>query len=549
MKKLLFVFFGFFVIANLYAVPNFVSSESETGAGASTFSFYFTPSGNSNEILILSSSVYSYEISSATWDGESFIKITSIPFIAGSYFGDEMWYLPIGSQGGTQETVTINYISPTSECDVVLAEYSNVSQTNPILNYNSNACLNCSPLDITLTTTSTNSIVVTGLSFYANVWPAGLISPYIQENTAAFSQNPNSLGDSNGNIVPGSNTITWTLGSQYSDYASGIAIELAGVPPTPTCTPTYTNTPTWSPSTTATYTATFTNSPTYTLTLTSTPSYSPTCTNTPICIASPQPPPCYITQWGTSGNGNGQFDSPVGVAVDSNGNVYVSDEGNNRIQEFSSTGAYITQWGGSGSGNGQFDVPYGVAVDSSGVYVVDSYNNRIQKFSSTGTYITQWGGSGNGNGQFDVPYGIAVDSSGVYVVDNSNSRIQKFSSTGTYITQWGSNGSGNGQFNDVIGVATDSSGYVYVADSGHDLIQKFSSSGTYITQWGGYGTGDGQFIAPVGIVIDSSGNVYVTDLHNNRIQEFNSLGCYITQWGGSGNGDGQFNYPEFLTMC
>jgi len=281
MKKLLFVFFSFFVITNLYAVPNFVSSESETGAGASTFSFNFTPSGDSNEILILSSSVYSSGISSATWYGESFAKITSIPFIAGSYFGDEMWYLPIGSQGGTPETVTINYSSPNSECDVVLSEYDNVLQSNPILAYNSNACLNCSPLDITLTTTSTNSIVVTGLSFYTNVWPAGLISPYIQENTAQWSQNPNSLGDSNVNIAPGSNTITWTLGSQYSDYASGIAIELAGAPPTPTCTPTYTNTPTWSPSITATYTATSTSTYTYTPTWTPTETFTNSPTWTP----------------------------------------------------------------------------------------------------------------------------------------------------------------------------------------------------------------------------------------------------------------------------
>ncbi len=93
---------------------------------------------------------------------------------------------------------------------------------------------------------------------------------------------------------------------------------------------------------------------------------------------------------------------------------------NNRIQKFDSNGGYLTQWGSYGSGNGQFNHPQGVAVDSSGnVYVADTGNNRIQKFNSNGGYLTQWGSYGSGNGQFTFPLGIAVDSSGnVYVADN-----------------------------------------------------------------------------------------------------------------------------------
>ncbi len=69
------------------------------------------------------------------------------------------------------------------------------------------------------------------------------------------------------------------------------------------------------------------------------------------------------------------------MAVDSSGNVYVSDIGNSRIQKFTSTGTFITKWGSGGSGDGQFYYPFGVTVDSSGnVYVADTFNNRIQKF-------------------------------------------------------------------------------------------------------------------------------------------------------------------------
>ena len=87
------------------------------------------------------------------------------------------------------------------------------------------------------------------------------------------------------------------------------------------------------------------------------------------------------------------------MAVDGSGNVYVVDNGNHRIQKFTSSGTYLTQWGSYGSGDGQFNYPYGVAVDASGnVYVADLYNHRIQVFTSSGTYLTQWGTQGSGPG-------------------------------------------------------------------------------------------------------------------------------------------------------
>jgi tripartite motif-containing protein 71 len=251
----------------------------------------------------------------------------------------------------------------------------------------------------------------------------------------------------------------------------------------------------------------------------------------------------FLLAWGSQGSGPGQFNYPLGVAVDSSGNVYVTDGENNRVQKFTSNGTYLTQWSSYVSS---------IAVDSSGnVYVNDYLNRRVQKLDSSGSFITQWGSRGSGPGQFDSPFGVAVDSSGnVYVADNGNSRVEKFTSSGLFITTWGSKGSGLGQFYGPSWVAVDSYGNVYVTDSGFSAVphvQKFTGDGNYITQWGSKGSGPGQFNYPlaVAVAVDSSDNVYVTD--GVRVQKFDSSGTYITQWGNPGSGKGQF-FPRSVAV-
>ena len=247
------------------------------------------------------------------------------------------------------------------------------------------------------------------------------------------------------------------------------------------------------------------------------------------CPSTPEAPPAYLFQWGSAGNGNGQFNLPYGVATDNAGNVFVVDSYNDRVQKFTSAGVYVTQWGSYGAGNGQFNSgPAGLAVDAAGnVYVVDQGNYRIQKFSSTGVYQLQWGSPvlGSGNGQFNYPTGVATDAAGnVYVADSGNNRIQKFTGSGGYITQWGGTGSGNGQLDSPSGVAVDTAGNVYVADTNNNRIQKFSSTGVFLTQWGTLGSGNGQFHNSWCLAVDATtGNVYVSDANNNRIEVFGKL--------------------------
>ncbi|HRP37438.1 MAG TPA: 6-bladed beta-propeller, partial [Candidatus Dojkabacteria bacterium] len=253
------------------------------------------------------------------------------------------------------------------------------------------------------------------------------------------------------------------------------------------------------------------------------------------------------TEWGSYGTGNGQFNNPREIAIDSLENVYVTDESNKRVQKFSSDGTYITQWGTPGTGNGQFDFLDGLEISTSDViYVADNGNNRIQYFDTSGNYLGKWGTLGTGNGQFDGPTAIAIDSTGnVYVTEEFNHRVQKFSSTGTYITKWGSNGSGDGQFYLPQGIGLTSSDEVYVMDTYNNRVQIFNTSGTYISQYGAYGNENGNFNLPFSVDFDSSGNIYIVEFMNHRFQKFNSSDVYQTKWwGSSGNQDGQYRGPR-----
>ena len=124
----------------------------------------------------------------------------------------------------------------------------------------------------------------------------------------------------------------------------------------------------------------------------------------------------YRGEWGSLGSANGQFELHYGIAVDSEGNVYVSDSGNYRIQKFTSRGIFLTQWGSLGNANGQFQWPVGIAVESDDDLVVtDSGNYRIQKFTSDGNFIRKWGvqsigDNHNTDNSFGGATGIAVDS-------------------------------------------------------------------------------------------------------------------------------------------
>jgi len=127
-------------------------------------------------------------------------------------------------------------------------------------------------------------------------------------------------------------------------------------------------------------------------------------------------------------NGPGALSGVSDMVVTTSGEIYVVDTNNNRIHWLSSTGEPLGVWGSQGTGEGQFNSPQGIAVDGNdNVYVSDTGNHRIQVFRKDGTFLGSWGVKGTTNSRFDRPMGIAIDSSGqIYIADSGNNRIQMF---------------------------------------------------------------------------------------------------------------------------
>jgi hypothetical protein len=301
-----------------------------------------------------------------------------------------------------------------------------------------------------------------------------------------------------------------------------------------------------------------------------------------------------------SGSDNGHFNQARGVALDSSGNLFVSDSNNHRIQVFNLTtgspvyNATIGTAGVPGSGANQFNEPYRIAIDGSNrLIVADRQNNRVQRC----TYSAGWTCATLDSG-LNQPQGVATDSgNNVYIADTENGRIRKCTSGGACSdfainTPW---------FYDV---AVDSSGRVYGAAAYEDIVLRYSNAGAllgtfvgvefvpYLTDgyhynhprvatdksnniilieelgqrlikldstgnflWAkgvpGYDSSDNDhFSWPRGVATDQNNNIYVADGWNNRVQIFNSNGIYQSTLGSStsGSGDYDFNWVSGIAV-
>jgi RHS repeat-associated protein len=298
----------------------------------------------------------------------------------------------------------------------------------------------------------------------------------------------------------------------------------------------------------------------------------------------------YSLQFGATGSESEKLVNPSSDAVDASGDVWVTDRGGDRVEEFSGSGTFIKSFGGTGTGAGKFEEPLGLAINAStkNVYVADEDTNRISEFNEKGEFVRAfgWGVSngeaklqtctttcrsgtaGAGAGEFNEPEGVAIDSSGnVWVADYKNNRIDEFNEKGEFTAAFGFgvlnaesklqtctttckvglSGIGNGEFAGPAYLAF-SGGNLYVTDLENNRVEEFNTSREYVAKFGSKGTGNGQFTDPAGIAASSGGNLYIDDFANDRVEELTTSGTYVTQFGTKGTGNGQLKEPEGVAI-
>jgi len=286
---------------------------------------------------------------------------------------------------------------------------------------------------------------------------------------------------------------------------------------------------------------------------------------------------------------NALFSDPAAMVVDANGNLFVADSRNHAIRKVTTNGVVTTfagQLGVAGTANGtgtgaQFDSPSGLAFDKNGnLYVSDTGNNTIRKITTSRVVSTIAGVAGSsgfldgatGSAQFNSPLGIAVAPNGtVYVADSGNHCIRAIAagSVSTFAgspQNWGgANGSGtNAMFNGPVGLAFDTRTNLFVADANNDTIRKITPNRTVTTFAGAAGVDgstDGEvtvarFRSPAELAFDQRGNLFVADSFNQTVRKISTDGMVSTVSGTAGwagtndgvNGTGKFFNPYGLAV-
>jgi uncharacterized protein (TIGR03663 family) len=238
--------------------------------------------------------------------------------------------------------------------------------------------------------------------------------------------------------------------------------------------------------------------------------------------------------FGGEGSGAGQLREPGGMTIDAQGNIYVTEVANHRVQKFDPEGNLLAQVGGQGSGDGQFFEPWGVTTDAAGnVYVADTFNHRIQKFDSDLNYLSQWGKPASNldtpeDDAFWGPRDVAVDANGdVWVADGGTNRVLKYSPEGELLAVHGSRGGGPGQFVEPTSIEVAAAGDLLVSDSGNRRVQRFDAGFAFLAEYAVPGWLYVDSIVKPYVVALPDGGLIASDPTQNVLIRFDAAGAAI----------------------
>ncbi len=242
--------------------------------------------------------------------------------------------------------------------------------------------------------------------------------------------------------------------------------------------------------------------------------------------------------FGVKGTGPGQLSDPRGIAVDGQGDIFVVDTGNRRIDEFSPDGKAVREIGQGGAGDGQFDEPVAAVVNPDGELVVlDSISGWISRFSTSGAFLGKFAGPSVG---FYHPRGIAIDASGNYYVANTGSaQVDVFNSAGALVRRVNDASPGR-QPLQPVGVAVAPDGSLFMSDVGNFLLVRFDPRFAEAQTWA---LPPSDSVHGPQLALNPVGDLYVSDPTNHRVIHLGPDGPAIDQLGA----DGQLSLPVGIT--
>jgi sugar lactone lactonase YvrE len=218
--------------------------------------------------------------------------------------------------------------------------------------------------------------------------------------------------------------------------------------------------------------------------------------------------------------GSEEFQSPIGVAADNNGEIYMTDSMLKKVLVFNSEGEYLRAIGSSD----EFKRPTGIAISGDRVYIIDTHAHHVLIYNKYGRFLFSFGKNGSQKGEFNYPTNIFIDKNGIlYITDSMNFRVQIFDRDGNFLSTFGKLGDGSGDLSKPKGIAVDSEGHIYVADALFDTVQIFNRDGKLLLGFGNTGKEQGRMILPAGVFIDQDDRIYLADSYNRRIQVFQYL--------------------------
>jgi sugar lactone lactonase YvrE len=523
-----------------------------------TYSSYFTNTG------FTYTPGQTYTLSTYYGGNSASITLTAPGGITNAADGSQASWTNSGTQNSVQVTNSSSSVVYSSNSATITSPYS-----IPVSAYGSGGVFNLS----TECDSSTSNVSGATPAFF-------IVSDTLTTSVTANAFTPTRTASSTPTGTPtstptltASSTPTLTASKTPTFTITSSPTLTATDTPTPTCNSTcntFTPTSTWSP------TSSPTKSPTSTPTnsVTATPSSTPTLTTT----NTPYPTPAFSTSWSDNymgqlsatsfsggllyggidnlywlfgwsnltggsanvynnqGTGNGQFNSPNGIATDTVGDIFIADKTNNSVQQLNSLQQWQWTIGGTAAGSGvsQFNAPRALVFDGAGhLFVADTGNGRIVELNAnSGAWITAWNGSASNAATYlGSPYYVTYDPANnvLYVADPVDSQskggIFKYSTAGSFLNFWQGTIPGGTTPLNPFGAAVNASGTrVYVTDAQNEYVEMFDASGNYLTGWGGVGTGNYQFgtsnPSPEGIAVDSAGKVYVSDPGNDILKVY-----------------------------